>query len=167
MKEPYRMILKVIFIIIITFLIANYYTNLILNKYVMKGETSLVIRQFASIIYYAIISFGVIVCLIQVGIQSSTILTVLGTVGFTCGLSVQGTLSRGVSGVYIMLENLYEIGDYIDTTRSKGYVKKFNFFNTILYDNINNLDILVPNNLIDSNVLINYTKSGVKKGFNL
>ena len=159
MEEKYRTILKVITIIIFTFMIATYYRNLILKKYIFEGQTILLIRQFAFTIYYGIIGFGVIVVLIQIGIQKSTILTLLGTIGFTFGLSFQGTLSRVISGIYIMLGNLYQIGDYVDAGRNKGYVKKFNFFHTVLYDENNKIDILIPNNLIDSNALVNYTKS--------
>jgi small-conductance mechanosensitive channel len=168
MKEEYiKKILKIITIIIFTFLLATYYKNLILNKYIIEGKTSLLIHQFASIIYYSIIAFGFIIILIQVGIEKSTILTIFVTIGFTIGLSLQNILSRSVSGIYIMLGNLYKIGDYVEAGKNKGYVKKFNFFNTTLYNEQNKVDILIPNNLIDSNVLINYTNTGLNGPSNL
>jgi len=157
MNEPYKMILKIVLILSITFILARYYKNLFLNRY-MKGETNLILKQISSIIYYVIVCFGIFIVLIQLGVQKETLLTILATVGFTSGLALQTTLEKGVSGVYIMLENFYQIGDYIDTGKSKGYVKEFNFFNTVLYDDRNDINIVVPNNVIDSNALINYNR---------
>lgn len=158
MNEQYRLILKSLLICVLTFMLATYYKNLFLNKYILEGETNLIIIQLSSIIYYIILAFGVFVVLIQIGVQKETVITILATLGFTIGLSFQNLLSRGISGVYIMIENLYKIGDYIDTGKNKGYVRRFNFFNTILYDDSKRINIVVPNNVIDSNSLINYSK---------
>ena len=160
MKETYKMILKIVLILSITFILARYYKNLFLNRY-MKGETNLILKQISSVIYYVIVVFGIFIVLIQIGIQKETLLTILATLGFTSGLALQTTLQKAVSGIYIMVENLYQIGDYIDTGKSKGYVKEFNFLNTVLYDDRNDINIVVPNNVIDSNALINYNKKTV------
>jgi len=158
MKPLYLTTIKIILIIIITFLIAKYLQNLLVKNYLNKGGNSLIIYQVSSIIYYLIISIGFVLIMIQVGVQKSTILTFIGTLGLTIGLSLQSTLSRCVSGIYIILENLYDIGDYINAGGNKGYVKKFNLFNTTL--NENGLDIIIPNDNIDSSSFTNYTKSG-------
>ena len=157
MKETYKMILKIVLILSITFILARYYKNLFLNRY-MKGETNLILKEVSSVIYYGIVFFGILISLIQIGIQKDTLLTMLATVGFTSGLALQTPLQRAVSAIYIMLENLYQIGDYIDTGNTKGYVKEFSFMNTILYDDSNDINIVVPNNMIDSNTLVNYSK---------
>jgi len=158
MKPLYLTTIKIILIIIITFLIAKYLQNLLVKNYLNKGGNSLIIYQVSSIIYYLIISIGFVLIMIQIGVQKSTILTFIGTLGLTIGLSLQNTLSRCVSGIYIILENLYDIGDYINADGNKGYVKKFNLFNTTL--NENGLDIIIPNDNIDSSSFTNYTKSG-------
>lgn len=157
MKPLYLTTIKIILIIIITFLIAKYLQNLLVKNYLNKGGNSLIIYQVSSIIYYLIISIGFVLIMIQIGVQKSTILTFIGTLGLTIGLSLQSTLSRCVSGIYIILENLYDIGDYINAGGNKGYVKKFNLFNTTL--NENGIDIIVPNDNIDSSSFTNYTKS--------
>lgn len=153
------MILKIVLILSISFILATYYKNLFLNTY-MKGETNLLLKELSSVIYYAIVFLGILISLIQIGIQKDTVLTLLATVGFTSGLALQTPLQRAVSSVYIIFQKLYQIGDYIDTGgNTKGYVKEFNFMNTILYDDINHINIVVPNDIIDSNTLINYTRA--------
>lgn len=157
MKPVYLTSLKIIIIIILTFIIAKYFKNLIIKRYLEKGGNSLIIYQVSSIIYYIILSFGIILIMIQIGIQKSTILTFMGTIGLTIGLSMQSTLSRCVSGIYIILENLYDINDRVSAGGIEGYVKNFNLFNTTL--NKDGIDTIIPNDNIDSTSFINYTKN--------
>ena len=157
-RSYFVMTIKILITIIVTFAFASYYKNMIINKYIVQPETTLVVRQISDIVYYAILIIGFIVILMQFGVEKSTILTFTGTLGFAITLSLQNTLSRGVSGIRIILENIYQIGDRIEVGSNVGYVKDFSIFNTLIHDEVNNVDILLPNDLIDSNALINYNR---------
>lgn len=157
-RSYFVMTIKILITMIVTFTVASYYKNMIINKYIVHVKTTLVVKQLSDMVYYAIIIIGFILVLIQFGVEKSTILTLAGTIAFSITLSLQNTLARGVAGIHIILENIYEIGDRIKVGSNVGYVKDFSMFNTLIHDEVNNVDILIPNDLIDSNALINYNR---------
>jgi small-conductance mechanosensitive channel len=119
-------------------------------------KKNLLFYELANIIYYLIITVGCIFAIINLGIHTSTIITILGTLGLAIGLAIQGTLTNITSGVYIGFNDLFKIGDIININGFTGKVQKFSLFNTILTDKAGS-ELVIPNNLIQSNILTNLT----------
>jgi small conductance mechanosensitive channel len=117
-----------------------------------------VLEQISDILYYGIIAFGLVLVLIEFGVQKSTILTLLVSVGITLGLSFQNILLKVFSGIYIIMMKLYDIGDSINVNSTTGQVVAFNLFNTTVRDQTKNIDIIIPNDIISDTELINYTR---------
>jgi len=155
-----------IFIIIIFYIIANYYKNNVFNNNI-KSESSkdLIYYELSYIIYYLILIFGFLFALIYLGFNTATIIAVLSICGLAIGFAFQSSLSNIISGIIIILLNLYEIGDVIKlnqlsySTYTLGKVIDFNLYSTTLLDPITNSIITLPNSIIQSNVLTNTTKS--------
>ena len=119
-------------------IVSNYIINLIPNQ-------NLVYMQVKNIIYYGIYIFGIIFILINFGIELATIITFLGAVTITLAISFQSLLSNIVATFYILLNNLFNIGDNIKIGVAIGTVTDFNLINTKLIDS-NNQSITIPNN---------------------
>jgi small conductance mechanosensitive channel len=153
MNIDYKRCLQSIIIIIISFIIAKLYSN-----YSTKKENKdLINYELNNIIYYIILITGIIFALFNLQIQTSTLLTVLGSAGIAIALSLQTILTNVTSGLYIGCNNLYKIGDMIQITSPsgqlyKGNVSSFNLFNTTITDNKNS--IIIPNTMIQSNIIV-------------
>lgn len=154
-------VIKIVVITILTFVLGSYFKSLITKKTKNQSQNKIVLEQISNIVYYGILVFGFILVLIEVGVQKTTIYTLLVSVGFTIGISLQTLLSRGLSGIYIIMMNLYDIGDNIKINNNVGVVKSFNLFNTTVYNNTGKIDIVIPNDMIGENELINYTRSQI------
>ena len=157
-----------VIIIIVSFIIAKIIYQVIISKAVDTSNTEkakknminnrIIIETFASIIYYLVVIIGFLIALVNLGIQLSSIFVILGSVGLAIALSIQGTISNISAGLMILLLNYYDIGDLVQVNGIMGGVDKFDLFTTTFRDS-NNVILKVPNNMIISSILTNYTKN--------
>lgn len=151
-------LIKIVVIGIISIILASYFKHMIIKQTKNQSKNNIVLEQISNIVYYGILSFGIIIILIELGVQKTTIYTLLVSVGVTVGFSLQSILSRCLSGVYIIMMNLYDIGDKIKVSSISGRVKAFNLFNTTVYNETENVDVVIPNDVIGQTQLINYSR---------
>jgi len=166
-------IIECIFIFMIFVIIANLIKNNLVDdeKNIVNDEISysknLIQHQIASLIYYIILIVGIIFCLIHLGINITTLLTIFGSFGLAFGIAMQGTLSNVISGIIISINNLYNIGDYIrinqlvNVNTIMGKVVDFNLYFTKIKDNNTKLIINIPNSTIQNNLLTNVSISNL------
>ena len=111
----------------------------------------------SSIIRYAIIIVTIIIMLGQFGVQTTSIIAILGAAGLAIGLALQGTLSNVAAGVMLLILRPFESGDWIETNGISGTVKEIGLFTTHI-DTFDNVYISVPNSTIWSSTIINHAK---------
>ena len=111
----------------------------------------------ASIARYALILLTLVVMLGQFGVQTTSIIAVLGAAGLAIGLALQGTLSNVAAGVMLLILRPFETGHWIETNGISGTVKEIGLFTTHI-DTFDNIYISVPNSTIWSATIINYAK---------
>lgn len=110
----------------------------------------------ASLTRYLIIFVGIIAVLGQLGVQTTSILAVLGAASLAVGLALQGTLSNVAAGVMLLIFRPYRVGDTIETSTRKGVVKSLDLFVTELAMGDNTM-VVVPNGKVFGDVILNYT----------
>jgi small conductance mechanosensitive channel len=153
-------LLTSIIIFLIFMSIAYYCKSLLFSAVTSENKKhSLIYNQLGYIIYYLIIGAGIITAVTNLGIQSASILTVLGTFGLAIALSLQNTFSNIASGLYIGFNNLYEIGDIIEIDGTIGKVVNFDIFSTTIYKASSKVPVIIPNNIIDKRTITNYTRN--------
>ncbi|WP_409020715.1 mechanosensitive ion channel family protein [Brevundimonas vesicularis] len=103
-----------------------------------------------------IIIIGLIAVLQRLGVQTTSIIAVLGAASLAVGLALQGTLSNVAAGVMLLILRPYRVGDVIDVGGVSGTVRKLDLFTTELI-NANNHKIVIPNGKVLSDVVINIT----------
>ena len=104
-------------------------------------------RFLSSLVRYAVLAFTIIAVMAQFGIQTTSLVALLGAVGLAIGLSLQGTLSHVASGVMLLIFRPFSIGDYIQAGGEAGTVSEIGLFNTIL-NTPQNVKVIVPNSRI-------------------
>ena len=109
--------------------------------------------QVARVIVYII---GFIAVLQRLGVQTTSIIAVLGAASLAVGLALQGTLSNVAAGVVLLVLRPYRVGDVIEIGGVSGSVQRLDLFVTQM-SNANNHKIVVPNGKVLGDVIINLT----------
>ena len=115
-----------------------------------------VVPFISSIAYYATLTFVCIAALGLFGVQTTSIVAVLGAAGFAVGLALQGTLSNFSAGVMLMIFRPFKLGDFVDLSGTSGVVKEVGIFSTQL-TTPDNVLIIIPNSAVYGHTIKNYS----------
>lgn len=96
----------------------------------------------------------------MVGIETASLVVVVGAAGLAIGLALQGTLANFAGGILIMLFKPYGVGDLIEAQGETGFVKAIHIFNTIL-ETPDRKTVIIPNGAVMNGNITNYTENGV------
>lgn len=107
--------------------------------------------QVVRVLVYII---GFIAVLQRLGVQTTSIIAVLGAASLAVGLALQGTLSNVAAGVMLLILRPYRVGDLIDVGGRVGKVQRLDLFLTQMSD-ANNVKIVVPNAKVFSDTILN------------
>ncbi|RMF09361.1 MAG: mechanosensitive ion channel family protein [Alphaproteobacteria bacterium] len=110
----------------------------------------------SSLVKYLVIAFTLIAVLGKFGVQTASLITVLGAAGLAIGLALQGTLSNVAAGVMLLIFRPFKVGDYVDAGGIAGTVKDVTLF-TCELSTPDNVQITVPNAQIWGNAIKNFS----------
>lgn len=130
-----------------------------LGKAWEKHNVDKTIRTFLnSLINTACYIFLVMLILSLFGVTTASAIAVLGSVGLTAGLALQGSLSNFAGGILILLLKPFVVGDYIIESASglEGTVKEIAVFYTKLYT-VDKKLVVIPNGMLVTNAVTNVT----------
>lgn len=96
------------------------------------------------------------------GVPTTSMIAVLGSVGIAIGLALQSHLSNIAAGIEILILKPIKSGDFVLVDGYTGTVKKVAFFFTYI-NTIDNRLVIVPNNDIMNKPLVNYTAENFRK----
>jgi small conductance mechanosensitive channel len=115
-----------------------------------------VLNFAAQVVRVLVMIIGLIAVLQRLGVQTTSIIAVLGAASLAVGLALQGTLSNVAAGMMLLVLRPYRVGDVIDLGGVSGTVQRLDLFTTQM-SNANNHKIVVPNSKVLSDVVINLT----------
>ncbi len=148
-------VLGAIVILVIGWLVAGIARRSMV-KVLRRTDTDEAIVAFAgSLVRILILVFAVIAALARFGVETTSLVAVLGAVGFAIGFALQGSLGNFAAGILVLTLRPFRVGDYIDAAGVAGSVKEIQLFNTILATP-DNVKLIVPNGQIYGNVIKNY-----------
>ncbi|MBF0483740.1 MAG: mechanosensitive ion channel [Candidatus Omnitrophica bacterium] len=106
------------------------------------------------LVHYGILAFVIIAALNQMGVQTASIVAIVGAAGLAIGLALQGSLSNFAAGVMIISLKPFRIGDSVQAGGVTGEVKEIKIFNTLIATG-DNQHVLVPNSKIINDNIVN------------
>ncbi|MDR0601547.1 MAG: mechanosensitive ion channel family protein [Treponema sp.] len=114
-----------------------------------------------------VIRYGIfIICLIMIfnvfGINTTSLLAILGAAGLAVGLALKDTLGNIAAGIILLFLGTYRRGDYIEFGSYSGTVKDIRLFTTIL-ETPDGIYVSAPNSSIWGTPLKNYTRNGKRR----
>ena len=110
----------------------------------------------SNIVRYVILAFAGLFVLNTFGVQTTSVVAVIGAAGLAIGLALEGTLSNVAAGVMIILFRPIKLGDFVVINDKMGTVKDISLNFTELAS-VENVQIIVPNSEVWGNTIINYS----------
>jgi small conductance mechanosensitive channel len=148
------------------FLIGRWLAKVISNfveKMMIKSKFDLaLIGFFKNLIYSGLLVFVIIAALSKLGIQTASVIAVLGAASLAVGMALQGSLSNFAAGVMIILFKPFSVDHYVNAGGVAGTVKEITIFNTIL-STPDNVKVIVPNAQITAGSITNYSANNTRR----
>jgi small conductance mechanosensitive channel len=123
---------------------------------------STVLSFAVQIVRVAVLILGLIAVLQRLGVQTTSIIAVLGAASLAVGLALQGTLSNVAAGVMLLILRPYRVGDVVDIGGVTASVQKLDLFTTQL-SNASNHKIVVPNSLVLGDRILNFSGQTLRR----
>jgi len=148
---------KIIFILLAAFLL-NHFLQIFLRKIIkknladrMNGErkrrVETLISIFVGTLGFIIYIIAILMILPEFGMNIAPILAGLGLAGLAVGMAARDIISDFISGIFIILENQYQIGDKVKIAGIEGRIKEMSLRRTVIIDE-NNISHSIPNSQI-------------------
>jgi small conductance mechanosensitive channel len=116
----------------------------------------------SGVAYYLILISVFMAVLGLIGIQTASLLAVMGAAGLAVGLALQGTLSNVASGVMLLVFRPFQVGQYIEAGGTAGSVEAIGLFTTTL-NTPDNVKIVIPNSSVYGQTIKNYAANDTRR----
>jgi small conductance mechanosensitive channel len=134
-----------------------------LKRTMARANVDVTLSNFlGNLVYYVLLAAVLIATINQLGVETTSLLAVLGAAGLAIGLALQGSLSNFASGVMIVGFRPYKVGDFIEAGGVSGVVEQVQIFTTIMRTG-DNKKIIVPNSQIMAGEITNYSANPTRR----
>lgn len=151
-----------IIILIVGFFIAKIVSNIINKVLITRNIDSTISGFLAALARYIIITLTLITSLGCIGVQTASVIAILGAAGMAVGLALQGSLSNFAAGVLLVILRPLRTGEYVNLGNISGTVLNIHIF----YTTLRTLDgkmVVIPNGKIISGNIINYSREKTRR----
>lgn len=155
-------IVTAILIFVVGWLVAKWTHTLVAKLLRRRHLDESLVRFLASLLQFTVLAATVIAALGQVGVETTSLVALLGSAGIAIGLALQGNLSHFASGVMLLLFRPFTVGDFVEGGGKTGTVEEIGLFATTLTTPENHR-VIVPNGQITSNPITNFTTLGKRR----
>ncbi|HHW7579585.1 TPA: mechanosensitive ion channel family protein [Mannheimia haemolytica] len=155
-----------ILLAIAIFVVGKFLARLIshlLGKAALKSTKDEMLQSFiVSISYFLLLLIVVIASLSQIGINTSSLVALIGAAGLAIGLSLQNSLQNFAAGVMLLIFKPFRKGDLIETGGMTGVVEQMGLLVLELRTG-DNKTVLLPNGKVFSDSIINYSNNPTRR----
>jgi small conductance mechanosensitive channel len=132
----------------------------IVRKIMTKARMDASLISFASqFTYYGILFLIALSIMGQLGIETTSLIAMLGAAGVAIGLALQGSLSNFSAGLLLIVFHPFRVGDLIEGAGITGIVEEIQLFSTSVLTEDNRL-VIIPNSKLVNDTIINHSSKG-------
>ena len=155
----------------ILFALAIFFIGRVAIRYVVKFLKTLLRRAnldeilvnfIGSLCHVVLLVFVIIAALHELGIDTTSLIAILGAAGLAVGLALKSSLQNFASGILLILFRPFTIGDFVETAGVTGTVEDVTIFNTVM-KTLDNRQIIIPNGMIYNGKIINYSAKDIRR----
>lgn len=137
--------------------------NKAVHKYFERKDYDLTLEKFiASLINWGLKVILFVLVITQLGVQSTSLVAIVGAGGLAIGLALQGSLANFAGGILILILKPFKVGDFIKVQGIEGTVKEISIFMTKL-NTFGNQEAIIPNGKLSNDNIINFSSEGVRR----
>lgn len=151
---------------ILIYIVGKIVVGIIVNLFgkVMKRSKydDMLVNFIKAILNAILMLFVIIASLNELGVDTTSLVAILGAAGLAIGLSLQGSLQNFAAGVMLLVFRPFKAGDFVEAGGAAGVVKSISIFTTIMTSG-DNKEIIVPNGQIYSGTITNYSAKETRR----
>lgn len=117
----------------------------------------------ASLARYGILILTALLVVQQFGVQTTSLIAVLGAAGLAIGLALQGTLSNVASGVMLLVLRPFRVGQFVEIAKGRqGTVREIGLFTTLIITR-DGVYVSIPNSSVFGSDILNFTRERTRR----
>jgi small conductance mechanosensitive channel len=155
-------VIRALLVLVVALVIARYAKQWVVRLFTRSRVSLNVATLLGNLMQVAIVTVGIIFVLPTFGVDWTGLLALVGAAGLAISLSMQDLLKNVVAGIYILMEQPFRIGDRISVKEATGVVQGIELRTTVLCTD-ENLQVVVPNNVILNEILTNRSASNLQR----
>tara|TARA_R110001606_G_scaffold63629_3_gene147551 strand:+ start:3457 stop:4323 length:867 start_codon:yes stop_codon:yes gene_type:complete len=117
---------------------------------------------FSTVVSYAVYVIGGVFILDIFGVNTASLIALVGAAGLAIGLALKDTLSNIAAGIMLLILRPFRAGDFIEFGSTQGTVKEINLF-TCVFETVDGLYIACPNSVLWGGHIKNFTRNGKRR----
>jgi small conductance mechanosensitive channel len=134
-----------------------------LGKVLSHTKLDTILIDFIKSLSRALLMIIVIIAALdQLGVNTNSVIAILGAAGLAVGLALQGSLQNFAAGFMLLIFRPFKAGDFVEVAGVAGSVDKIGIFSTIMHTG-DNKQVIVPNGTIYSSNIINYSARSTRR----
>ncbi len=150
-------------ILILGWMIAGWIRSAVDTSLIKVPNMDETLRPFLSnLVRWIVLAFIIVAVLNQFGVETTSMIAVLGAAGLAIGLALQGTLSNVASGVMLLILRPFKVGDFISAGSLYGTVVEIGLFTSELKTG-DGVYIMAPNSQIWNTTITNFSRNSTRR----
>ncbi|KQB07179.1 mechanosensitive ion channel protein [Vibrio metoecus] len=155
-------VISAILILFIGNLVVKAVAGSVANVLTKKEMDKAVVEFIHGLVRYTLFIIVLIAALSRIGVQTASVVAVIGAAGLAVGLALQGSLSNFAAGVLIVAFRPFKSGDYVEIGGVAGSVDSIQIFQTVLKSPDNKM-VVVPNSAVIGSAITNYSRHETRR----
>ena len=142
--------------------LANTLTNVVVKLLPRSQMDDILISFVTSITKTILLLFVAIAALNQLGIDTTSLIALLGAAGLAVGLALQNSLQNFAAGVMLIVFRPFKAGDFVELAGVAGVVENIGIFSSVLRTG-DNRELIIPNGAIYGGIITNYSARSTRR----
>ena len=142
--------------------LADTLTDVVVRLLKKSRMDDMLISFVASITKTILLLFVAIAALNKLGIDTTSLIALLGAAGLAVGLALQNSLQNFAAGVMLIVFRPFKAGDFVELAGVAGVVENIGIFSSVLRTG-DNRELIIPNGAIYGGIITNYSARSTRR----
>ncbi|MFQ3230985.1 mechanosensitive ion channel family protein [Reinekea sp.] len=143
-------------------MIARFIATLVQKVMIRASVEAILIDFVVGIVRSVLILFVIIAALGQLGVDTTSLVALLGAAGIAVGLALKDSLQNFASGVMLILFRPFKAGDFVEAGGATGVIEKISIFSTLMRTG-DNKEVIIPNGNIYGGNITNFSARATRR----
>ncbi|MFQ5354977.1 MAG: mechanosensitive ion channel family protein [Mariprofundaceae bacterium] len=149
-------------IFIVGRVVASVLVQLLEKLLIRTGMDLILVNFIRNIVRSLLLLFIIIAALDQLGVDTTSLIAILGAAGLAVGLALKSSLQNFAAGVMLIIFRPFKTGDFVEAGGTSGVIEHIHIFSTTLRTP-DNREVMVPNGNIYGGTITNFSARDTRR----